>query len=317
MAIQIQYRNDTAANWTSANPILLSGEIGYETNTKLMKIGDGTTAWVSLAYFPSSASITSGAISGVTINNSVIGGTTPAAGTFTTLNSTTGAVNATVGATTPTTGAFTKITTSAGTLTVQPILMNAGTNLTTPVAGSVEYDGVVGYMTPTANTRGVWMTEQFILQTANYTLTSTTAAQQIFNATTNGAVTLPLGTFEFECQFNLSSMSATSGSFGFAIGGTATLGAQYWVANATKTAFATASNPQVTYNVAANTSIATATTTTTGFATIIGYITVAGAGTIVPQVSLTVAAAALVGPGSFFRIRPLGTNSVTRVGNWS
>jgi hypothetical protein len=316
MAIQIQYRNDTAANWTSANPTLLAGEIGYETNTKLMKIGDGTTAWVSLAYFPSNTAITSGTISGVTINNSVIGGTTPAAGTFTTLNSTTGAVNATIGATTPTTGAFTKITTSAGTTTVQPILMTSGTNLTSATAGSVEYDGVVAYMTPTTSARGVWLTEQFILQTANYTLTSQTAAQQLFNATTNGAVTLPTGTFEFECQFNLSSMSATSGSFGFALGGTATI-SQYWTANATKTAFATPTAATISYNVAANTSIATATTTTTGFAVIQGYITVAGAGTIVPQVSLTVAAAALVGPGSFFRIRPLGTNSVSRVGNWS
>jgi hypothetical protein len=316
MAIQIQYRNDTAANWTSANPTLLAGEIGYETDTGKAKIGNGSTAWNSLGYFPANASITSGTITGATINNSVIGGTTPAAGTFTTLNSTTGAVNATIGATTPTTGAFTRVTTSAGTITVQPILMNAGTNLTTPVAGSVEYDGVVAYLTTTASTRGVWMTEQFILQTANYTLTSQTAAQQIFNATAGGAVTLPTGTFEFECQFNLSSMSATSGSFGFALGGTATI-SQYWTANATKTAFATASSPQITYNVAANTSIATATTTTTGFAVIQGYITVAGAGTIVPQVSLTVANAALVGPGSFFRIRPLGTNSVSRVGNWS
>ena len=316
MAIQIQYRNDTAANWTTANPVLLAGEIGYETNTKLLKIGDGTTAWVSLAYFPANAAITGGSITGVTINNSVIGGTTPAAGTFTALNSTSGAVNATIGATTPTTGNFTKLTTAAGTTTVQPIQMSAGTNLTTPVSGSFEYDGVVAYFTPTALERGVMMTEQFILQNSNYTLTSTTAAQQIFNATTNGAVTLPTGTFEFECQFNLSSMSASSGSFGFALGGSATIN-QYWTANATKTAFATPTAATISYNVAANTAIATASTTTTGFAVIQGYITVAGAGTIVPQVSLGVAATALVGAGSFFRIRPLGTNTVSRVGNWS
>lgn len=316
MAIQIQYRNDLAANWTTANPTLLSGEIGYETNTKLMKIGDGVTPWVSLAYFPSNAAITGGTISGATINSSTIGATTPASGSFTSLNSTSGAVNATIGATTPTTGNFTKVTTSAGTTTVQPMLMTAGTNLTTATAGSVEYDGVVAYLTPTANTRGVWMTEQFILQTSNYTLTSTTSAQQLFNASTNGAVTLPVGTYEFECQFNLSSMSASSGSFGFALGGSATIN-QYWTANATKTAFATPTSASISYNVAANTAIAASTTTTTGFAVIQGYITVAGGGTVVPQVSLGVANAALVGPGSFFRIRPLGTNSVSRVGNWS
>lgn len=51
MATQIQIRRDTAANWTSTDPTLASGEIGYETNTGKMKIGDGSTAWTSLAYF--------------------------------------------------------------------------------------------------------------------------------------------------------------------------------------------------------------------------------------------------------------------------
>ena len=48
--VQIAQRKDTAANWTSANPILLSGEFGYETDTKKFKIGDGSTSWNSLAY---------------------------------------------------------------------------------------------------------------------------------------------------------------------------------------------------------------------------------------------------------------------------
>jgi hypothetical protein len=46
----IQYRRDTAANWTAVNPILASGEPGYETNTTFFKIGDGTTSWNSLPY---------------------------------------------------------------------------------------------------------------------------------------------------------------------------------------------------------------------------------------------------------------------------
>jgi hypothetical protein len=47
---QIQVRRDTAANWTSVNPVLAAGEIGLETNTRKTKFGDGTTAWTSLAY---------------------------------------------------------------------------------------------------------------------------------------------------------------------------------------------------------------------------------------------------------------------------
>ena len=50
MAQQIQFRRDTAANWTSVNPILAIGELGLETNTGQFKIGDGVTAWSSLSY---------------------------------------------------------------------------------------------------------------------------------------------------------------------------------------------------------------------------------------------------------------------------
>jgi len=50
MADQIQLRRDTAANWTSANPTLASGEFGLETDTDQFKVGDGTTAWTSLGY---------------------------------------------------------------------------------------------------------------------------------------------------------------------------------------------------------------------------------------------------------------------------
>lgn len=48
--VQIQLRHDTASNWTSANPTLLAGEIGIETDTNKYKIGDGSTAWSSLSY---------------------------------------------------------------------------------------------------------------------------------------------------------------------------------------------------------------------------------------------------------------------------
>jgi hypothetical protein len=50
MTARLQNRRDTAANWTSNNPTLAAGEIGYETDTTKFKIGDGATAWNSLAY---------------------------------------------------------------------------------------------------------------------------------------------------------------------------------------------------------------------------------------------------------------------------
>ena len=47
---RIKPRRDTSANWASANPVLQSGEIGFDTTTSQFKIGDGTTAWSSLSY---------------------------------------------------------------------------------------------------------------------------------------------------------------------------------------------------------------------------------------------------------------------------
>lgn len=46
----IQLRHDTAANWTSVNPILALGEVGLDSDTGNIKIGDGSTHWNTLSY---------------------------------------------------------------------------------------------------------------------------------------------------------------------------------------------------------------------------------------------------------------------------
>lgn len=48
---RMQQRRGTAAEWTSANPILASGEFGFETDTGKFKIGNGSSNWAALAYF--------------------------------------------------------------------------------------------------------------------------------------------------------------------------------------------------------------------------------------------------------------------------
>ena len=62
MPVQIQFRRDTAAAWTAANPTLAAGELGLETDTSFYKIGNGSTAWTSLAY---------GSIQGILANDAV------------------------------------------------------------------------------------------------------------------------------------------------------------------------------------------------------------------------------------------------------
>jgi hypothetical protein len=49
---RIKLRRDTAANWTAANPVLAAGEVGYETDTKQAKVGNGSSAWTALEYAP-------------------------------------------------------------------------------------------------------------------------------------------------------------------------------------------------------------------------------------------------------------------------
>ena len=61
MATRMQQRRGTAAQWTAANPVLGAGEIGFETDTNKFKIGNGSTAWTSLAYFIDGASLIDGA----------------------------------------------------------------------------------------------------------------------------------------------------------------------------------------------------------------------------------------------------------------
>lgn len=50
MPYTIQIRRGPAAEWATANTILSSGEFGYETDSKRLKVGDGTAAWADLAY---------------------------------------------------------------------------------------------------------------------------------------------------------------------------------------------------------------------------------------------------------------------------
>lgn len=48
MATRMLQRRGTAAEWSAANPVLGAGEIGYTTDTKVVKVGDGVTAWNTL-----------------------------------------------------------------------------------------------------------------------------------------------------------------------------------------------------------------------------------------------------------------------------
>ena len=76
----IEVKRYTAATWTSNNPTLAQGEIGFETDTSRFKIGDGATAWNSLQYYSCKVRSVSGSTS-ITMLDDVVSSTATA--TFT------------------------------------------------------------------------------------------------------------------------------------------------------------------------------------------------------------------------------------------
>lgn len=81
MAVQIQLRRDTLANWITNDPILGQGEMGVELVSNKIKIGDGTSTWTALSYAGSVGTVTSVAAltlttTGTDVSSTVATGTT-------------------------------------------------------------------------------------------------------------------------------------------------------------------------------------------------------------------------------------------------
>jgi hypothetical protein len=199
--------------------------------------------------------------------------------------------------------------------------LTSGTLLTTAEAGALEYDGTAFYHSTNAGNRGLSPAVMMCRQHAAYALTSTTSFQQLFNASTNGRITLPVGTYRFNCMYSLSSMSATAGNGTFGLGGGATLANVLWYAigrDGSANVFATLDGFMSTAAAGAGaaTNMHTGQTATSLQDFISGTFEVTVAGTVIPQFSLLTAAAAVVAAGSFFECWSVGATTVTTIGAW-
>jgi hypothetical protein len=74
MTGRLQHTTGTAADIAARNPVLLLGEIVYESDTGKMKIGNGSSRWNNLPYF--AIGVTTEAYSGETVNANPFGGFT-------------------------------------------------------------------------------------------------------------------------------------------------------------------------------------------------------------------------------------------------
>lgn len=232
------------------------------------------------------------------------------------------------------------VTVAAGTASVAPLALTAGTNLTTATAGALEFDGTAFYATSVASSRQQLDAEQFVIATANSatynnTLLDASTAAPVFTTTTSGtaagAVTLVAGkTYCFEFMYNLTNTGTTSHTWATLLAGTATFsaGSAYTVAGVTGT---TASTPAAggLDGFIASTTLSTPVVVTAASTSATEQVTVCGmgtliinaGGTIIPSLKASARPGAsgtpgvIVLAGSFFRIWEM--SSTAAVGNWS
>ena len=138
-------------------------------------------------------------------------------------------------------------------------------------------------------------------------MTASTSSQKLFNATTNGTLTLSTGTYFFELHIIIYNVTTnfTGHTLSIKGAGTATI-ATVGMSNADGYKVAVAdSSPMIEDNNLNSGQL------------IVGSFRVTSSGTIIPSISLTAARASVVKAGSFFRCERLGAESVDASSGWS
>lgn len=162
----------------------------------------------------------------------------------------------------------------------------------------------------------------WIKQTADRTLTSTTSLQQIFDTTTNGALTLPTGVYEFSFMLRVTNMSTTTGNASVDILGAGTAVTTEWGWQAVggdnnNLASGNAAGYTQSLDNDSPSSITQLSTATNLAVDGRGIFEITTAGTIIPSLALVTAAAATVVAGAWFRIMKIGETGENSVGAWT
>jgi hypothetical protein len=198
-----------------------------------------------------------------------------------------------------------------------PITLTSGSLLTTPEAGTLEYDGNVVYINQTANNRGVSAPVLFANLVANYTATNGTAVQKVFNSPANGQIALDANkTYRIRMMVRIvhGTGNSTKG-IGLTYSGAGTISYQTTLCSVATNAAATAST-----FIHGDTFAAIASGNTNATATVFTYeatVRTTTAGNLQPVFQISVAQNPVVQAGSFVEVCQIGSNGVSSVGNWS
>jgi hypothetical protein len=237
-----------------------------------------------------------------------------------------GTTGTSIGGASSTEGNFTvggQLNLAAGTTAIAPLDFTAGTNLTTAIAGAMEYDGRVIYATPQGTQRGVVPGAQFFRLESGLVGANVNTTQSIFGV----GVTLSANTaYAFELHYTLTKTAGTtSHAFSSLFGGTATinnvyLSSVYALVGSGVNSGSTAAIGTITQLPAITYFAPTATANNTITMRQTGTISVNAGGTLIPQYILSAApgGAYTTVAGSYMLIYPIGASGAnTSVGTWA
>lgn len=218
-----------------------------------------------------------------------------------------------------------QLITTTGTTTYAPILVTAGTNLTTAVAGSIEYDGKAAYFTPQGTQRGVVPAVQTFRLNADLAGSNATGNQKIFgkDVTVSGSTV-----YAFRMRFVLSKTAGTTShtiSVGLLGSGTATVNnilTQFFENSVAGAAGSATAVTRIVGTASANTVLTGGLTTASSVHSFLieGTISINAGGTLIPTYALSAAPGGAYSTlaGSYIEIWPIGASGAdVNVGTWA
>lgn len=215
---------------------------------------------------------------------------------------------------------------SAGTASLAPVVLASGTNLTTPIAGAFEYDGVVFYSTPQATEqRGVIPSDHVLVLASDYGAANSAVAQKVFNVGTSGIGTITLSantTYEFEGAYYITrSAGGTNHTTSILFSVASPLTSITYYIDALSSAAGALGAAQRVYATGPTAVVVTSANTLTNEHLVIsfrGALRTNLSTTVQPQFQYSAApgGAPTVLKNSFIKFSPVGNGSVTTVGAW-